>query len=542
MRLSDYVISRINEITDCIFLVPGGGSMYLVDSIGRSKLRALPCHHEQACTMAAEGYTRISNRIGVACVTTGPGATNTITGVISAWVDSIPMLIISGQVRRATMIPRQHGNPTLRQLGFQEINIVDIVRPVTKYAKTITNANAIRYELEKALYLARAGRPGPVWLDIPLDIQRSEINPSRLKGFTAPAEKSVSLPMEKIIRMLQQAKKPLLLVGNGVRLSSGVDELRRFLGKTNINVVTAMSGDDLVNEDYPYYLGRQGMFSQPGANRVLDACDLLLSVGTRLSLMQTSFNYTKFAKYAYKIMVDVDASEMHKKILDIDLPLVCDAKVFFEKLSKEVIALQRWDVPRMRNTYPKTKRYLSAYEFAEALSGVANWPIVTSNGIASVCLHQMVRLKKNQRLMTNIGIGSMGAGLPMAIGACLASNRKPVICIEGDGSLMMNIQELETVAFNKLPLKIFIFNNNGYHSIKMTQKNFGQKKFAADPASGLGLPVWKRLIAGWGLKYYSIANAVQLKKLPAILKTPGPLVCEIILDPVQPLIEKWLAS
>ena len=348
--------------------------------------------------------------------------------------------------------------------------------------------------------------------------------------------------MEKIIRMLQQAKKPLLLVGNGVRLSSGVDELRRFLGKTNINVVTAMSGDDLVNEDYPYYLGRQGMFSQPGANRVLDACDLLLSVGTRLSLMQTSFNYTKFAKYAYKIMVDVDASEMHKKILDIDLPLVCDAKVFFEKLSKEVIALQRWDVPRMRNTYPKTKRYLSAYEFAEALSGVANWPIVTSNGIASVCLHQMVRLKKNQRLMTNIGIGSMGAGLPMAIGACLASNRKPVICIEGDGSLMMNIQELETVAFNKLPLKIFIFNNNGYHSIKMTQKNFGQKKFAADPASGLGLPVWKRLIAGWGLKYYSIANAVQLKKLPAILKTPGPLVCEIILDPVQPLIEKWLAS
>jgi len=548
MKLSDYLTKYLEKITDSVFLLSGGGIMHLVDSLGKSNLNVFCCHHEQAAATSAEGYARIKNKIGVVCVTTGPGGTNAITGVAGAWLDSIPMLVISGQVKREDIAPCQNGVPEIRQLGFQELNIVDIVKPITKYAVTVKDENQILYHLEKAIFIATHGRPGPVWIDIPLDVQSAEIEPEKLKLFELPKTSlTKGIPMETIVGLLQKAKRPLVMAGNGVRLAGGEEILWKVLEKFKINTVTPIfSGDDIVTYDYPYYLGRQGMSGNKSANYAIDNCDLLLILGERMQLTQTSYNYQKFATQATKIMVDIDEGELKKKTIKIDVPVLCDAKVFLEKLYKEDIILNRWDVkvkPVNPDGYSPKKGYVNVYEFLEELGKHSkSMPIATANGMASVTSHQALRISKGQRFITNAGLGQMGSGLPLAIGASVAIGKKSVICLTGDGSIMLNLQDLQTVLHHKLPLKIFIFNNNGYYSIRSTHLRYFNKVFAADSGSGVSFPNFEKLMAGWGLFYRKITNDNELSKVKEVMEFESPIVCELMIDPAQPMLPRWEAG
>lgn len=554
MKLSDYVVKFVEGITDSIFLVSGGHIMHLVDSLRKSKLNVYCTHHEQAAAIAAEGYARIKNDIGVCLVTTGPGGTNAITGVAGAWLDSIPMLVISGQVKRDNIVPRKNGVPLFRALGFQELNLIDIVKPITKYAVTVEKEDDIRYHLEKAVYLAKSGRPGPVWVEIPLDVQgpvdrkTGEVNPQSLRPFIPPSDSQFTpIPMDLIREKLQKAKRPLLLAGNGIRLAGGEKILWQVIKKLKINVVTALfTADDLVTYEYPYYLGRQGMPGNETANWATDNCDLLLVIGERLQLTQTSFNYKDFAKNALKIMVDIDFEEMHKKTIKIDLPIHTDARLFLEELYKQDIKLQRWDV-KVKEIYPEDyqgkKEYLNVYRFfAELNKYTKGYHVATANATASLTSHQALKIKRGQRFITNAGLGHMGSGLPMAIGASIANQKKPVICMEGDGSLMFNIHELQTVVHHHLPLKIFIFNNNGYYSIKVTHMTYFKKIFAASPETGVSLPNFEKLIKAWGIRYEKIANDQDLPKVKKVIDYKGPIVCELMLDPDQSLLPGWTAG
>lgn len=550
MKLSDYLVNYLEKITDSVFLLSGGGIMHVVDSLSRSNLNVYCCHHEQAAATAAEGYARIKNKIGIVCVTSGPGGTNAITGVAGAWLDSIPMLVISGQVKRDNIMPRQAGRPIIRQLGFQEINIIDMVKPITKYAAMVEDENEILYHLEKAVFLATSGRPGPVWLDIPLDVQAAEIEPEKLKSFDPPAARAGGLDsslIAKVVQLLKEAKRPLLMAGNGIRLAGGEEILWQVLEKFKINAVTPIfTADDLITDDYPYYLGRQGIPGNETANWAIDNCDLLLVIGERLQLTQTSYNYKEFAAQATKIMVDIDKEEIEKKTIQIDVPVHCDAKIFLENLYRQDFSLNRWDVKiKLINPadYSGKKKYLNVYSFLEELSKYSNgFDIATANGMASLAPHQALKISRGQRFLTNAGLGQMGSGLPLAIGASIAAGKKPVICLEGDGSIMLNLQELQTVLHHQLPLKIFIFNNNGYFSIKNTHLKYFNKIFAADPNSGVSLPNFEKLITGWGLSYRKIANNQKLAKIKEVMKFQGPIVCELMIDPYQPMLPSWEAG
>lgn len=553
MKLSDYVVQFLQkEVADSIFLVSGGGIMHLVDSLGKSNLNAYCCHHEQAVAIAAEGYGRIKNSPGVALVTTGPGGTNAVTGIAGAWLDSIPMLVIAGQVKRGDITPYKNGAPVVRQIGMQELNIIDIVKPITKYAITVLDEKEIRYHLGKAVYLSKHGRPGPVFVEIPLDVQAMEIDPESLKlfNYTELEEQKFNLDsalMAKIVQILQEAKRPFLLAGNGIRLAGGEEILWKVLEKFKINTATPIfTADDLVTYDYSYYLGRQGMPGNKAANYAADNCDLLLIVGERLQLTQTTWEYAKFATQAKKIMVDIDENEFYKKTIKIDIPVHCDAKIFLEELYKQDIKLNRWDVKVESinsDNYSCDKKYLNVYRFLDELSSYSKqMDVATANGMASLVLHQALKILRGQRLMTNAGLGHMGSGLPMAIGACVAGGKKPVICSEGDGSIMMNIQELQTVVHHNLPIKIFIFNNVGYYSIRSTHLRFFNKIFAADPATGVSMPDFSKLIPAWGLAYERINNDSELDKLKKVMDYQGPIVCELMLDPNQPMLERWSAG
>ncbi len=548
MKLSDFVIRYLEKKTDSVFLLSGGGIMHLVDSLGKSRLHAYCCHHEQAAAIAAEGYARIKNDIGVVLVTSGPGATNAITGAAGAWLDSIPMLIISGQAKTDNMLPRKNGIPLIRQLGFQELNVIDMVKPITKYAVTVLDREKIRYHLEKALYLAKSGRPGPVWLEIPLDIQASELEVENLEKFTPPPTDTYQeVPMKEIIDRLENAKRPLLMAGNGIRLSGGTEILWRVLHKLKINVVTPIfTASDLVTEEYPYYLGRQGIPGIESANYALDNCDLLLVIGERLQLTQTSYDYDNFAKDAFVIMVDIDKEEMRKKTIHVDIPVYADAKVFLEKLYQQNITLHKWKVIKTKINpadYQITKKYLNVYRFTEELNKhLDGCSITTADAMASLVTNQAAKLVKGQRLLTNAGLGHMGSGLPLAIGACIASGGKPTICMEGDGSLMLNIQELQTVIHHRLPIKLFIFNNGGYYSIRNTHLAYFGRVFSADSKTGVTLPNFQKLVRAWGLKYIQIGKDRESHRVKEVMESKGPVVCELMIDPNQPMLPKWTAG
>ena len=556
IKLSDYVISflekkRINNI----FLVSGGNVMHLLESIRINKNMKYICtHHEQAAAMAAEGYSKMTNDLGFAMVTSGPGGTNAITGVAGAWMDSNPVLIISGQSYNSQTI----GNSGLRQLGVQEINIVDIVRPITKYAVMVKNPNKIKYHLEKAIYLATHGRPGPVWIDIPINIQMAMIEEKDLDSFKISKEEEIKCSdlKEKVretIELIKNSKRPIILLGNGVRLGKSEKEFYELIEKLPFPIVTSRNANDLIWEDNKLYVGRVGSFGQRYANFAIQNSDLLLSLGSRIALAVTGWAYKDFAREAKKIVVDIDPAELKKPIIKPDVPINCDIKKFILELLNQ---LKESDIPnisewRERISYWKSKyplpkdeekeNFVDIYSFIDQLSNELNDKdvVITDMGMSFQCTMQKFKLKKGQRLFSSSALASMGFGLPGAIGACVGNNKQRIICIAGDGGLQMNIQELQTVFHNKLPIKIFIINNKGYSSMRETQNAYFSGYIASESSSGVSMPNFIKIAEAYGLKTKKIENQKNLKEdLKEVLDYNGPIVCDINISDKQQVYPK----
>ena len=546
MRLSDYVIQFLRDSykVDTFFTLSGGGCIFLMDTLGNTEnIKYVANHHEQASAIAAEGYARMHGKIGCCIVTSGPGGTNTLTGVLCSWLDSIPMIVISGQVNKE--MTTNYTNLPLRQLGDQEFNIIDSVKNMTKYTVQVNDPKTIRYHLEKACFEATNGRPGPVWLDLPLNVQSFDINPEELESFTPEDNlpKPTNEEINHIIEKLNNSEKPLLIIGNGVRLSNGIDELKEFLNKTNIPVITAVNGNDIVNENYINYAGRFGTHAQICANNLLDECDFLLTIGSRLYVRQTGYNFKSFAQNAYRIYTDIDLNELNKPSLFPDYKVNTDAKILLNELNKQSInqVSQSWQ-NHVQNKFKNNTTVLdkhrdkintvSNYHFIEKLNDhlTEKDHVITSDGSANVVTMQVLKLKGNQRLITNTGCAPMGYGLPAAIGA--SSNNTRVICLEGDGSLHLNIHELQTMKHNNLPIKLIILNNNGYLSIKLTQKFLFKGKYvASEKSSGVTLPDFKKISKAYDLPYFSIKNHDDIDLvLEKFLKNNKPSILEVFTD------------
>lgn len=547
-KVSDIVIEFLeNKNISHVFTVSGGGCIHLIDSLGKSeKLDYVCTHHEQAAAIAVEGYARLKEGVGASIVTTGPGGTNALTGVLGCWLDSIPSIFISGQVSLSQMAT----GTGCRQVGDQEYDIISTVKPMTKYATLITDKNDILFELEKAYELATSGRPGPVWIDIPLDIQGALVEKQDLKIYN---NKNLSSPpsiekINKFISLLQESKKPLFVTGMGVRLSNSYNILNKILTQTNIPALTGVhSGVDTIDNTYEYYAGRIGILGQITSNKIVQEADLLIVLGSRLNVKMTGYNISGFTPNAKKIFVDIDPNEINKHKFNIDLFIESDLKEFLTQIDKKIPSLNidRWrsQVKQLRSEqiyyYPKhinMDKYASAYYFTDRLKEYAGTrPIITSDGSAHVVTLQTYQLKQHQRLFTNVGCASMGYGLPAAIGASFVDKTQDIICLEGDGSLQMNIQELQTIKHYKLPIKLFVINNDGYLSIKITQESFfGGKEVASGKESGVSFPNLEKLCSAYGLPYMSISSNNEYDQvLPEVFNTKGPIVCELFTYPYE---------
>ncbi len=558
LRVADYIFKTLADHgVEVIFLVTGGGAMHLNDAIGREKrLRYICNHHEQASAIAAEGYARIKGKIGVACVTSGPGGVNAINGVFGAWTDSIPILVISGQMKTETLLQTHLLTGRLRQLGDQEVDIISMVKGVTKYAKTILEPESIRYHLERALYLCQNGRPGPVWLDIPVDVQATIIDPNKLKVYDS-FEDSLKFneilireQAKEVAAKIKSAKRPVLLGGTGVRLSGAIDEFKELAELCHIPITTAWT-HDLVESSHPMFAGRQGTIGTRAGNFVVQNSDFLLIVGSRLCIRQISYNWDSFARHAYTVQVDIDPAELNKPTFRAKMAVYADAKVFLrlviEQLgNKDLITDDRkqwvnWCrerntklpnvLPRHRVSAPGT---INQYHFVELLFSASLSGDIFACGDATACItpFQAGDLKVGQRMFSNSGSASMGYDLPAAIGAALASGRR-VICLAGDGSLQMNIQELATIAHNKLPIKLFILNNGGYLSIRSTQNNFFKLLVGEGPESGVSFPDYQALALAYGIPASKLDPIYAYKDIEVFLAKPGPGVMVIELDRTQ---------
>ena len=553
MKLSDYVAEKLVDFgIKHIFMVTGGGAMHLNHSFGTNK--NLDCtfnHHEQACAIAAESYYRLNNQLAVANVTSGPGGTNAITGVYGAFVDSIGMLVISGQVKIETTV-RSTGLP-LRQYGDQELDIEELVRPITKYCFMVTDPKTIRYHLEKAIYLAKSGRPGPCWLDIPLDVQSAQIDQSTQVGFD-PTEIDQSWDKEdldqtskEILEKIYSAKRPVIYAGSGIRLSGEYVSFLSMVEKLGIPVVTAWNVHDAIWDTHPYYAGRPGTVGDRGGNFVTQNADLLLILGSRLNIRLVSYNWKSFAREAYKIWVDIDEVELKKPTVTPDMPVHADLKVLLPKLAAAnypgpTAAHKEWmEWSKERNLkYPTVlpeyweNESVNPYCFTKTLfeSFKKDQIIIAGNATASVAGYQAAKIQRGQRLWTNSGSATMGYDLPAAIGAYKASDGEDIVCLTGDGSIMMNLQELQTIAGNKYSIKIFILNNSGYVSIFQTHRNFfNGVEVGGGPTSGVNFPNFEKLSIAFDIPYIRCENHDEMKD--AINKTlikKGPAICEVMID------------
>ena len=564
-RLADYVADFLvrRGVTD-VFTVVGGGAMHLNDALGHHpQLRSTYNHHEQACAMAAEAYARLENRIAAVCVTTGPGGTNALTGVVGGWLDSIPMFVISGQVRYDTTArygERFTDGLPLRAVGDQEYDIVKSVAPMTKYAVMIEDPATIRYHLERAWHLATTGRPGPVWIDIPANFQGGYIETDDLTGYD-PAEDDTRLPppvspetAQAVLNMIRAADRPVIYAGGGVRLSGGYAAFRHMIELLGVPVVTYWNSVDLIEDDHPLYCGRGGNMGDRPGNFAVQNADLVLAIGTRISIRQTGYSFGTWARAAKVIMVDIDRAETRKHTLHVDLPIWADAKDFMEKLSAQaagapVFPGHAWrnQCIRWREAYPATlpRHWEENGETANVFAAIKHISsqlpedslTAVSNGACCVVGHQNWVIKRGTRFIINSAIASMGYGLPAAIGLCIAGGRRDTICMEGDGSIMMNLQELQTIVTNRLPIKVFLINNQGYHSIRLTQNNLfkDRAKVGIGPESGdLSFPDFSKLAAAFGMPYFCAYSNAEMKDAVAqALATPGYAFCELFTDTEQ---------
>jgi len=576
VKVSSYVSQFLvdNKITHA-FTVTGGGAMHLNDSLGHQKgLTCVYNHHEQACAIAAESYARIHNKIAAVCVTTGPGGTNAITGVVGGYLDSIPMLVLSGQVRYDTAARSTGLN--IRAMGDQEFDITKAVASMTKYCEMVTEPNKIRYCLEKALYIATVGRPGPCWLDIPLNVQGAYVDTDDLYGFDIQEYEEHMAPhitenqVDAIIDKLKEAKRPVLYAGNGIRISGGYEDFKKVADLLGIPVATCWDSIDAIYDEHPLYVGRGGIMGDRAGNFAVQNSDLVFAIGNRLSIRQVGYNWTTWARAAYVIMNDVDEDEMKKPTLHVDMPVWGDAKELLsmlrEKLTSELAAGEKlfkgndWveQCRSWKKNYPVVMKkhyddtnHTNVYAFIKELSSRLSDRQVTVVGNGSACVvgsHGYV-IKKDSRFIINSAIASMGYDLPAAIGAAVAEygndalfgnapekGLKDIILVTGDGSIQMNIQELQTIIHHKMPIKIFVINNEGYHSIRQTQTNLFDKQFVGiGPQSGdLSFPDMSKIAYAYGYPYYSCDGNDKLPEvLDEVLAVKAPVICEIFVSKEQ---------
>lgn len=551
--ISEFLVGH--GIKDC-FMVTGGGAMHLDDALGHEKgLHCVFNHHEQACAIAAEAYARMTGHIAAVCVTSGPGGTNAITGVMGGWVDSIPMFVLSGQVKRETTT-WSCAELNLRQLGDQEFDIIDSVSNMTKYAVMVTNPSDIAYHLEKALFLATNGRGGPVWLDIPLDVQGAVVETDDMKHFAEDTEmpwwvqKVTASLATTILEKIRNAKAPLILAGTGIRLGGAEEEFLKLLEKLQIPVVTAWNANDTVAYTYPLFVGMPGTVGTRSGNFAVQNCDLLLSLGCRLNIRMIGYNHYDFAKNAYKIIVDIDKRELEKPTIKPDMPVNADLKdLIGAMLGEEYEAVDghkgwvKWcralkeKFPAVISEYHHDEGLINPYVFVDKLFShlEADDRIICGNGSACVITFQAAKVKQGQRMFTNSGCAAMGYGFPAAIGVAVSNNAKRTVCIDGDGSFMMNLQELATVNYNHLNIKIILLNNKGYHSIRQTQTNLFRPPFiGVDSDSGICFPDFKKLAEAFGLAYFLLDSEGNCDAvLEEALHSEGACICEVVVDPKQ---------
>lgn len=554
-KLSDYVMDFIaaQGVRD-VFMLPGGGAMHLNDSLGRHPSLRYICNlHEQGTAVAAEAYAQYRNDLGVAMVTTGPGGTNTITGVASAWLDSIPLLFISGQVKRADCV----GARGVRQMGFQEIDITRLVATVTKYAVTVSDPADIRYHLEKAVHLARDGRPGPVWIDIPLDVQGAAVDVAGLRGFDPaelPPAPTVSLvePVTAAIGLLNHAERPVILAGNGIRLAAGLDSFLEVVKLMGIPVLTTWKALDFLPEDHPLFCGRPGCIGQRGANFTQQNSDFLLTIGARLDFGQVGYDHMNFARGAKKVVVDVDPAEIGKLMMQVELGIPSDAKLFLDELLRQRDSIEGRDrspwlarckewqrrYPVILPEYRRQKEYVNPYVLVDILSEAMtdeDLLVPGSSGACSEVTMQAFRAKEGMRVFNSEGLGSMGFGPPAALGACIAAGGRRTVCVDGDGGFHMNSQELEVIRRLKLPVKFFVLNNAGYGSIRITQKNYFNSLFtASSPDSGASLPEIDLVAQAYGIASCRITDHTGIEqRVRDVLQAEGPVICEVVVNPDQ---------
>jgi acetolactate synthase-1/2/3 large subunit len=619
-RLADYIADFLtgHGVTDC-FTVTGGGAMHLNDAFGHhTKLKCTYNHHEQACAIAAEAYARLTNRMALVCVTTGPGGTNALTGVLGGWLDSIPMFIVSGQVRYDTTARynAQFTGEPLRAVGDQEFDITKAAGSMCKYAVMIEDPTDIRYHLERAWYMATTGRPGPVWLDVPVNFQGCIIETDDLKGYTefdrARDDDAMHLPepfdvdvIDTVLAKIRQAKRPVIYVGNGIRLAGAMEEFRQVVDLLGVPVCTYWDAIDLIKTDHPLYVGRGGNMGDRPGNFAVQNADLVLAIGNRLPIRVTGYNWSTWARAAKVIMVDIDPGEMKKPTIHVDLAIHADARVFLAEMlealehplvgangiketisSKEpwfqsdeslgyhwVKVCQNWKqkYPVVTEEEKAEDRPANPYAVFDIISRALPDGIttITSNGTCCVAGHQSWVIKEGSRFLNNNAVASMGYGLPAAIGAAVAErtakdkdvsepkgmNQIPsekatlsaiqgmevahpyVICLEGDGSIMMNLQELQTISTNQLPMKIFLINNAGYHSIRQTQGNLfaDHTKVGIGPESGdLGFPDFEKLAGAFSIPYVRIEGNREMEaRIDEILAAEGPILCEVMVTTEQ---------
>jgi acetolactate synthase-1/2/3 large subunit len=556
MKLSDYVVRFVAEQgVKHIFLVTGGGAMHLNQSLGaHSSIEPVCNSHEQASAICAEAYAKATNHLGVCMVTTGPGGTNAVTGVAGAWLDSTPTLFISGQVKRPDRMFDKDGRPLgMRQLGVQEVDIVSIVKPITKYAVTVLDPSEIRYHLEKAVHLAFQGRPGPVWIDLPLDVQASPLeDPSRLRGFDvsevreSSAQQSISQDVATLIQKLNQAERPLLFAGNGIRLAKAEPEFEQFRQMLRIPTAATWCAADLVPSDDPLYVGRPGSVAARGANFALQNSDFLVAIGVRLDFAITGYAPQNLARGAYKAAVDIDSAELKKLHPYLQQPIQADAKQFLAELlaRKDSIRLKDhadWDVrcadwktryPVVTEEHRKPEGPVSVFHLAEVIGTEvkpADRLVVGSSGSAIEIYLLAFPTLHSQRLFHTAGLGAMGFGLPMAIAVALANPGREVIAVDGDGGFMFNIQELETVRRFQLPIKFFVMNNDGYSSIRASQRAyFGKANLGCDRTNGLTVPDLVRVGEAFGLTSTVIRDQRKLREdVRRVLNMGGPVLCDV---------------
>ena len=562
MRLADYVMSFVaRQGVKHVFLLTGGGAMHLNDALARCSALTYVCnHHEQASAIAAELYSKATNNLGVALVTTGPGGTNAITGVVGGWLDSTPMLVISGQVKRADRMYRPDGTPLgVRQRGSQEVDIVSIVKPITKYALTIDDPQSIRYHLEKAVHLARTGRPGPVWIDIPIDVQAAPIEPNALPGYDPaespePGQDVLAAKVREVIARLNQSERPFLFAGNGVRVSGAAAVFEHLVRLLNVPVGLSWLAMDLLDDDDPLCAGRPGTVASRGANFALQNADFVLVLGTRLDPPLMGWDPRQFARGAYKAVVDIDPAELRKLEGAIDNPICADARTFIEEMLRQYGSTSEKSLDKNKDRSPWLQRcrdwktrypivlpehrapgLVSVYHLAEVIGqeAGANDRVVSGNSGSAIEVFLLAyRARKGRRVFHTAGLGAMGYGIPASIGVCLGTGRK-TICVDGDGGLQLNIQEFATIAHLQLPIKIFVLNNAGYASIRASQTNyFGGANIGCSPETGVSIPDYRKLARAYGLKTAIIEDQSDLRAaVRKVLRSRGPVVCDVHIIP-----------